>query len=404
MSRPPGKLPSPDERGPLLEALRRRKMARSVHAYVRGSTVKFYEWLASSRAAAAPDGPPVWICGDCHLGNLGPVANGDGEVEVEIRDLDQTVIGNPAHDLIRLALSLATAARSSDLPGVTTARMIEEMVASYRRVLGKSNVAAVAPPDAVRRAMGRALSRRWRHLAEERIQDRRPTIPLGRKLWPLSDAERSDLTALFAESAVRELVSDLRGRGEPDSVALIDAAYWVKGCSSLGQLRYAALVRVDKAGGEGARYGLIDVKEAAQAAAPRAADAAMPRDNGERVVEGARNLSPYLGRRMLPARLVGRAVVLREVLPQDLKLELDRMDSSEAVAAARYLAAVVGQAHARQMTSDVRAAWRRALDRRRMKTLDAPSWLWTSVVDLLAIHEAAYLEHCRKYAMDTAAV
>jgi uncharacterized protein (DUF2252 family) len=38
-----------------------------------------------------------------------------GKVEIEIRDLDQTVIGNQAHDLIRLALSLSMAARSSDL-------------------------------------------------------------------------------------------------------------------------------------------------------------------------------------------------------------------------------------------------------------------------------------------------
>ena len=29
------------------------------------------------------------------------------------------------------------------------------------------------------------------------------------------------------------------------------------------------------------------------------------------------------------------------------------------------------------------------------ENLDAPSWLWTSVVQLLASHESAYLEHCR---------
>ena len=54
------------------------------------------------------------------MGNLGPVADAKGRVQIAIRDLDQTVIGNPAHDLIRLGLSLATAIRSSDLPGVTT--------------------------------------------------------------------------------------------------------------------------------------------------------------------------------------------------------------------------------------------------------------------------------------------
>ena len=34
------------------------------------------------------------------------------------------------------------------------------------------------------------------------------------------------------------------------------------------------------------------------------------------------------------------------------------------------------------------------------KSLEAPSWLWNSVVDLVAAHEAAYLQHCRRYALD----
>jgi hypothetical protein len=48
----------------------------------------------------------------------------DGEIGIQIRDLDQTVTGNPAHDLIRLGLSLATVARGSDHPGVTTAKLL----------------------------------------------------------------------------------------------------------------------------------------------------------------------------------------------------------------------------------------------------------------------------------------
>jgi uncharacterized protein (DUF2252 family) len=106
-------------------------MARSAHAYVRGSTQHFYERLLGESGHRLPDGPPIWICDDCHAGNLGPVASADGKVE--IRDLDQTVVGNPAHDLIRLGLSLATAARGSDLPVVTTALMLEHMIEGQRR-------------------------------------------------------------------------------------------------------------------------------------------------------------------------------------------------------------------------------------------------------------------------------
>jgi len=35
--------------------------------------------------------------------------------------------------------------------------------------------------------------------------------------------------------------------------------------------------------------------------------------------------------------------------------------------------------------------------------LNAPFWLWTSVVDRVAMHESAYLEHCRRYSLPKAA-
>lgn len=124
----------PYDRQQILAQTRNLKMARSAHSYVRGSTVKFYEWLENSRDKL-PEGPPVWICGDCHVGDLGPLADAKGYVLVQIRDLDQTVIGNPAHDLIRLGLSLASPARGLDLPGVTTARILEELIAGYQSAL-----------------------------------------------------------------------------------------------------------------------------------------------------------------------------------------------------------------------------------------------------------------------------
>src|ERR1700689_2951772 len=125
----------PDDRQQILTQKRNLKMAQSAHAYVRGSTVKFYEWLESASRGKLPEGPPVWICGDCHVGNLGPLADAKGRVLIQIRDLDQTVIGNPAHDLIRLGLSLASAARGSDLPGVPTARILEHLMAGYEAAM-----------------------------------------------------------------------------------------------------------------------------------------------------------------------------------------------------------------------------------------------------------------------------
>jgi uncharacterized protein (DUF2252 family) len=67
---------------------------------------------------------------------------------------------------------------------------------------------------------------------------------------------------------------------------------------------------------------------------------------------------------------------------------------------AKFLAAVVGRAHGRQMDGPTSRIWRGELSRNRQKDLDAPSWLWSSIVELVSSHEAAYLEHCRRYAMN----
>lgn len=97
--------PHAADRDAILERPRSQKMARSSHRYVRGNTRQFYEWLDSPAAVGVPEGPPVWICGDCHVGNLGPVVNAAGEIRIHIRDLD-----------IKVAVESAA-------PGATGARM-----------------------------------------------------------------------------------------------------------------------------------------------------------------------------------------------------------------------------------------------------------------------------------------
>jgi uncharacterized protein (DUF2252 family) len=393
----------PADRARILTAERNRKMSASAHAYVRGSTARFYAWLETTRRSSLPEGPEAWICGDCHTGNLGPVASGDGGLDIQIRDLDQTVIGNPAHDLIRLGLSLAVAARGSDLPGVTTAFMIEQMMGGYEAAFAEDETADAAPamPRSIRRLMNKARARSWKHLADERIEGVEPAIPIGKRFWPLTAEERGAVEQLLADPALRRIATTLRGRDEEAPVQLLDAAYWRKGCSSLGRMRFALLVAVGE--GKAERHCLLDLKEGVTASAPRAEAAPMPRDNAERVVAGARHLSPFLGGRMAALRLLGKAVVLRELLPQDLKLEFESLTRTEAVAVASFLAHVVGRAHVRQLGRQDRRAWLAELQRNRSKTLDAPSWLWNSIVDLVALHEAGYLEHCRRYAMEQAA-
>src|ERR1700677_3229201 len=180
MKRKRSALPRFDERPALLSARRNIKMTRSGHAYVRGSTSKFYDWLKASDIESLPHGPAVWICGDCHVGNLGPIANAKGRIDIQIRDLDQSVIGNPALDLVRLGLSLATAARGSVLSGITTAKMLEKMIEGYEQAFAEDAEAhdfQKRRPKSIQIAIRRSLNRSWKQRAKDPIESVKPTTP-----------------------------------------------------------------------------------------------------------------------------------------------------------------------------------------------------------------------------------
>jgi uncharacterized protein (DUF2252 family) len=198
---------------------------------------------------------------------------------------------------------LASAARGSDLPGVTTARILEQMIEGYAGAMepGPTGEEGDEVPETMRVAVKTATRRSWRHLANERIENTKPTIPLGQRFWPLAADERSEITRLFEKEHVRQLATMLRSRKDDAPVEMLDAAYWKKGCSSLGKLRYCVLLRVGK---KQLELCLMDLKEAVQAAALVDESADMPEDQAQRVVEGARHLSPHLGERMRAISIV----------------------------------------------------------------------------------------------------
>jgi uncharacterized protein (DUF2252 family) len=141
----------------------------------------------------------------------------------------------------------------------------------------------------------------------------------------------------------------------------------------------------------------VDIKEAVAPLAPIAPNVQMPSDNAARVVEGARNLSPNLGDRMLAAHLARRAVIIRELLPQDLKLDIEMLPQGEALAVGHYLGSIVGKAHARQLDDASLRPWAQEMRLHRSSHLDTPSWLWAMIVELAGTHESAYLDHCRAW-------
>ena len=241
------RLADPEERAAILERARTLKMARSAHAYVRGATANFYEWMSDSDL-----GKPARGAAGVDLRRLPrrqPRPAGRARTarsRIQIRDLDQTVVGNPAHDLIRLGLSLATAARGSDLPGVTTAHMLEEMVVGYQEALrGRRPSASMRRPCRQGGApvLMQALRRRWeapRAGADGGGAARHS--PRQAVLAAVGGGARgaSRGRSVAATSALSQAVTAATPSHAVDEV--LDAAYWMKGCSSLGAppLRCAA--------------------------------------------------------------------------------------------------------------------------------------------------------------------
>ena len=126
----------------------------------------------------------------------------------------------------------------------------------------------------------------------------------------------------------------------------------------------------------------------------------MPRDHAERVVAGARALSPHLGDRMQAAQLLGKPVVVRELLPQDLKLEIDqfreaRRSRRRATSPTSSAAPTGGRWTGRRRTAGARpcATIAAAGSTRR-------HGCGSGVVELMASHEKGYLDHCRRYALE----
>ena len=66
--------------------------------------------------------------------------------------------------------------------------------------------------------------------------------PVGKRFWPISKAERREIKQLFETEEMSKLATMLRSRDDDAPVKLLDAAYWMKGCSSLGRLRYAVIL------------------------------------------------------------------------------------------------------------------------------------------------------------------
>jgi uncharacterized protein (DUF2252 family) len=390
------------ERAAHLAALKATKMAASMHGYVRARADLFFEVVERHRTI--PEGPPIWISGDCHGENIGAVADAEGHARMDLNDLDETAVGLPAHDVLRLALAIVVAARDAGVSGLAAPAIAAAVLDGYTTALERRDPARAvalddAPPRFLRLLMKTARATRRGLLDRRAPRDARGRrrFLLGPRYLPIDDDERAAIAELVDRREVRTLIASMSDDAPEVPVELVDAAFRVAGTGSLGCFRVAALVRVGAIAPKGKkaedlRLRLVDVKQALPSRAIRHPRGETPADDAERVVLGARALVPTFGERMIAANVLGFQTVVRELMPQDQKVLLSEVESDEAEPIARYLGSIVGRAHARQLAGDA-VAWAREL-RSGSRRSSPPNWLWEPLVDLVSAHDVAYLRHC----------
>ncbi len=375
----------PEERTARLRALRDSKMSESAHAFVRASAPLFY---ASLGGMQIPAGPDIWISGDAHAENIGAVGSAKGEVELGLNDFDETVIGAPAHDLLRLGLSLTTVARTKGLGGAAITSMLASLVEGYEVGLLRGSSKDDRRAESLAELLREAVRADRRQLLRKMTGEEHPKeLPETEKLWPLAEGRKNELAELVARDDVQELVrqSDPKHAG---SVKLLDAAFRVAGTASLGGFRAALLVEVEDAP-RADRLRVLDVKEAQPTSTPRRAGT--PKDEAERALTGARALSPAYGGRKLAVLACGHRCLLRELMPQERKVECAALEAAELADVARGLAHVVGRAHGRQLAAKEARSWCEDVSEKRVAGT-APRWFSRALAPLVGIHESAYLK------------
>jgi len=176
------------------------------------------------------------------------------------------------------ASTLSMSSRGKEVAGIIAAIINATIGALYEEALsddierGKDKIYR---PKRIQDLLEHSVRRRWRQLALERLESVKPVLPVGKKFWALTPEEHTALVRLFEQKPIRAMVTGLQGRESSDAVTMVDAAYWIKGCSSLGRLRYAVMLRVSE--GKGSAICLVDIKEGVTAAAPRAEGVAASR-------------------------------------------------------------------------------------------------------------------------------
>ena len=311
------------DRDPIRVAMKYRMMRASCWSFFRGTCHLFYDRLPKNGIARSA--PPVWSCGDLHLENFGSYKGDNRLVYFDINDFDEAAISPASWDLARMLTSILVRTATLGLSKGNTHALASEFIAAYLQTLRNGRALWVERDTAqgiVHGLLEGARARpRTAFLAQRTRRSglRRHLRLDGKKLLPVSDAQRTAVTAFMAAFASSQL--------HPAFYRMIDVAVRVAGTGSLGVDRYAILV--EGKGSPDMNY-LLDLKQSRPSTLAVHLASIQPtwRTEAERIVAVQQRMQAAPMAFLHAVDLGGRAYVLRALQPSEDRVDLAAIENN----------------------------------------------------------------------------
>jgi uncharacterized protein (DUF2252 family) len=326
------------------------RMAASPFGFFRGAV----PLMAADLASLPTTGIAVQICGDTHVRNLGAFASPTGALVFDINDFDETMPGPWEYDVKRLAASLVLGGREAGHSDGACKEAVKSFVAEYCKSINHCSELTVlelarytvhrfmeaGPLPEVLKKSERATPQ---HTLEKLTQNRdgvrrfKEEKPL---LTAVSDQIRRDvLTALpsYCDTLSQERRYFFE-RYQP-----VDIAFKIVGTGSVGTRDYVILCF-----GNGSEDPLfLQMKEEPPSAYAQYLKAQVPRNQGERVVQGQRLMQAQSDIFLGWTRMDGRDYLVCQLADHKAVIDTEDLKGCGLTEYAKMCGEVLGKGHAR---------------------------------------------------------
>lgn len=326
------------------------RMAASPFGFFRGAV----RVMAADLALLPTTGITVQICGDAHLCNLGAFASPTGALVFDINDFDETISGPWEWDVKRLATSLVLGGREAGQSDGACKEAVKSFVAEYRMsvhhcsrltVLGLARYSVFRHMDAgpLPELLKKAKRATPEHTLEKLTRSGKGTRRFKEEKPLLTrvsgKTRRAVLTAL---DSYRDTLSPDR-RHFLDRYQPVDVAFKVVGTGSVATHDYVILCF-----GNGSEDPLfLQMKEEPPSAYARYLKAQVPRNQGERVVQGQRLMQAQSDIFLGWTTMHGRDYLVRQLADHKAVIDAEDLKGPVLIAYARMCGEVLGKGHAR---------------------------------------------------------